>query len=53
MTQMNLSTKHTHGQGEQTCGCPGKMGWGGMEWDVAVSRCKLLYMEEINNKVLL
>ena len=25
---------------------------GGMEWVVGVSRCKLLYMEWINNKVL-
>ena len=24
-----------------------------MEWEVGVSRCKLLYMECINNKVLL
>ena len=26
---------------------------GGMEWQVGVSRCKLLYIEWINNKVLL
>ena len=26
---------------------------GGMEWEVGVSRCKLLYRECINNKVLL
>ena len=26
---------------------------GGMEWEVGVSRCKLLYMEWVNNKVLL
>ena len=26
---------------------------GGMEWEVAVSRCKLLYTGWINNKVLL
>ena len=26
---------------------------GGMEWDGGVSRCKLLYMEWINTKVLL
>ena len=25
---------------------------GSMEWEVGVSRCKLLYMEWINNKVL-
>ena len=26
---------------------------GGMEWEVGVSTCKLLYVEWINNKVLL
>ena len=26
---------------------------GGIEWEVWVSRCKLLYLEWINNKVLL
>ena len=26
---------------------------GGMDWEVGVSRCKLLYIEWINNKVLL
>ena len=25
---------------------------GGMEWEVGVSKCKLLYIEWINNKVL-
>ena len=25
---------------------------GRMEWEVGISRCKLLYMEGINNKVL-
>ena len=26
---------------------------GGMEWEAGNSRCKLLYIEQINNKVLL
>ena len=26
---------------------------GGMEWEVDVSRCKLLYIECLNNKILL
>ena len=26
---------------------------GGMEWEVGISRCKLLHIEWINNKVLL
>ena len=52
---MNLSTKRkwTHGHREQTGGCQGGGGWGGTEWEVGVSRCKLLYIECINNKVLL
>ena len=29
---------------EQTCGC--QRGWGGMEWEVGVNRCKLLYTEK-------
>ena len=55
MTQMNLSMKQkqTHGHREQTGGCQGGGGWGGTEWEVGVSRCKLLYIECINNKVLL
>ena len=55
MTQMNLSVKQkqTHRHREQTGGCQGKGGGGGMEWEVGVSRCKLLYIEWINNKVLL
>ena len=51
---MNLSTKQnqTHRHREQTCGCQGG-GWGRMDWEFGVSRCKLLYREWINNKVLL
>ena len=26
---------------------------GGMDWDFGVRRCKLVYIEQINNKVLL
>ena len=45
---MNLSMKQkqNHRHRKQTGG------WG-MEWEVGVSHCKLLYVEEINNKVLL
>ena len=28
-------------------------GGGGMDWEVGVSRCKLLYQEWVNNKILL
>ena len=31
----------------------GEVGGGGMNWEFGVSRCKLLYIEWINNKVLL
>ena len=31
----------------------GRWGGGGMEWEVGISRCKLLYTEWIKNKVLL
>ena len=51
---MNLSIKQkeTHRHREQTCGCQGG-GRGGMDWEFGVSRCKLLYIGWINNKVLL
>ena len=41
---MNLSMKQKqdHGHREQTDGCLG----GATEWEVGVSRCKLLYIEE-------
>ena len=47
-TQMNLSTKQTHSHREQTCGCQGRVGR--MDLEFGVSRCKLLYIEWINNK---
>ena len=52
MTQINLSMKQkrTHRHREQTCSCGG---WGGLEWEFGVSRCKLLYIGWINNRVLL
>ena len=55
MTQMNISTKQkeTHRHGEQTCGCQGGGGGGGKNWEFGISRCKLVYIGLINNKVLL
>ena len=56
MIQMNLSMKQkqTHRHREQTCGCQDGCGAeGGMAWEVGTSRCKLLYIEWKNNKVLL
>ena len=56
MTQMNLSMKQKqdHGHREQIGGVAKGEGLGrGMEWEVGVSRYKLLYIEWINSKVLL
>ena len=52
MTQMNLSTKQkqTHRHREHMGGCQGGGGGGGLEWEFGVSRCKLLYIEWINNR---
>ena len=55
MMQMNLPTKQrqTHGYEEQTDVAKGKGVRKGMAWEVGISTCKLLYIEWINNKVLL
>ena len=55
MTQMNLimRQKPTHRHREQTCGCQGGGGGERMGWELGISRCKLLYVGWINNKVLL
>ena len=52
---MNLSMKQkqTHRHREQTCGCQGGGVGGGMDWEFGISRCKLLYIERISNKVQL
>ena len=55
MAHINLYTKQeqTHRHGEQTCGCQGGGGGSGMDWEFAVSRCKLFHLEWISNEVLL
>ena len=55
MIQMNLFTKQkqTHKHREQTCGCQGGGGGGMKNWEFGISRCKLVYIGWINNKVLL
>ena len=53
---MNLSKKqkHTHRPREKTCGCQrGLWGGEGLDWDFEISKCKLLYIEWMNNKALL
>ena len=52
---MNISTKQkqTHRHREQTCGCQGGGGVGvGKDWEIGISRCKILCIGWINNKVL-
>ena len=51
---MNLFTKlkQTHRHRKQTFLPRGK-GGGGLNWESGISRCKLVYIEWINNKVLL
>ena len=55
MTQINIPTeqKQTHRYREQTCGCQGGEGGGGKDWELGITRCKLLYIGWIKNKVLL
>ena len=51
---MNLSTNQKDSQIEQESWLPGgEEGGGGMEWEFGVRRYKFLYMEWINNKILL
>ena len=52
---MNLPTKQKqiHRHREQTCGCQGGGGGGGMDSEFGISRCKLVHIGWINNKVLL
>ena len=48
---MNLSTKHN--QTHRQLVVAREAGGGGMDWEFGISRCKLLYIGWINNKVLL
>ena len=54
MTQMNLAVKQkqTHRHREQTCGCQA-CGGIGIDCKFGLSRCKLLHIGWINNKILL
>ena len=55
MIQMNLFTKQkqTHRQRTDLWLPRGTREGGGKDWEFGISRCKLLYREWINNKVLL
>ena len=54
MREMNTSTKQKkhHRYREKTCSCQG-WGWGERDWKFGISRCKLICIGWINNKVLL
>ena len=53
MSQMNLPVKQNQRHREQTGACQAVGRGGGMEWEVAVSRYILSYIERVKNKVLL
>ena len=55
MTQMNLSMKQkqTHRHKNRLVVAKWEEVGGGMNWEFGVSRCKLLYIEWMDNKVLL
>ena len=52
MTQMNVPMKRNQRLREQTSAGLGERFGGGVEWEIRV-RCKFVYLEWINNKVLL
>ena len=52
MKEMNLSMRQTHRHKHQTCGYQW-CGGGEVDWEFGFNRCKLLYIEWINSKVLL
>ena len=47
-----MKQKQTHRHKEQICYCQGA-GRGGKEWEFGISRGKLLYIDYMNNKVIL
>ena len=53
MAQMNLSTKQKQIQGhrEETCGCQGRRGRSGMNWEFGVIICILLYLVWLDSKI--
>ena len=51
MTQNNLSMKQTHRHRKQIVVVKCMGAWGGMDWEIGISRYKLSYIEWVNNKV--
>ena len=50
---LSIKRKQTHRHREQMHGRPKERRWGEIDWEFGTSRCKLLYMEQINSEVLL
>ena len=48
-----IDLKVTDTYREQTCGCQGGGCWEGMDWECGFSRCSLLHIEWMENKVVL
>ena len=53
MTEMNISTKQKQTYRENRLAVAKSGGWGGKDREFGISRYKLLYIGQINNKVLL
>ena len=53
MAQINLPMKQNHAKETKLVISQVERAGGGVEWEVGVSKCKLLYTEWINNKVRL
>ena len=54
MKQTNILNETGYRYREQTCSCQGEGESGeGKDWEFEISRCKLLYIGWINNKVIL
>ena len=51
--QMNLPMKRVHRHRDRLLVTKGEEDRGSMDWEFGISRCKLLYIGQINNKFLL
>ena len=51
--ELIYKTERLNRHREETCGCQGEGRRGGKNWEYMISRCKLLYIGWINNKVVL
>ena len=48
---MNISMRQKQTRREQTCGWQRGGGGEGKDWEFGISRCKLFYIDGVNNKV--